>query len=155
GSGERDDLLDRLEREHAEVRAMLTTLARVERWEDLLRACGALAIFWETKGHLTEGRRWLERALAGMGPEVPTQVRARALFSSARLELMQDGPDGITGRLAEALELFRSADDVRGQVLALGHLAITEITLGELERGLERSNESLRLARERGDEWTL
>src|SRR5918998_454261 len=43
-----------------------------------LRLAGDLAEFWAVRGHLREGRGWLERALA-LGGDAPAAVRAKAL----------------------------------------------------------------------------
>jgi non-specific serine/threonine protein kinase len=54
---------DRLELEHDNLRAALGWALKREAVEDALRLSGALAYFWETRGYLSEGRRWLETIL--------------------------------------------------------------------------------------------
>jgi predicted ATPase len=50
--------LDRLEREHDNLRTALTWLERQEDQEGQLRMAAALWRFWYQRGHVTEGRRW-------------------------------------------------------------------------------------------------
>jgi predicted ATPase len=84
-------LLARLEQDHANLRAALEwglrfapTLA--------LRLAAALASFWSMRGHLHEGRSWLERALAQ--PAEESRARASAMFGASLLAALQsDWPE--------------------------------------------------------------
>jgi hypothetical protein len=69
--------LDRLEREHNNLRAALRFSLQSEDVKSTLRLGGALWRFWYVRGHLSEGRRWLEQALALGGGE--PSLRARVL----------------------------------------------------------------------------
>ncbi|MCC7021634.1 MAG: hypothetical protein IT338_02335, partial [Thermomicrobiales bacterium] len=61
---EQEQWLDRFDLEHDNARAALRWCAeRGEQARELALAT-ALAIYWQTRGYLTEGRRWLEAALA-------------------------------------------------------------------------------------------
>ncbi len=55
--------LGRLETEHNNLRASLTWYERREDTEAGLRLSGALWRFWVVRGHLSEGRQWLGRAM--------------------------------------------------------------------------------------------
>ena len=70
--------LDRLEAEHDNMRAALSWAAERKEVEVALRMGGALWWFWWMRGHNSEGRRWLEEALAMNGRGSP-EVRAMAL----------------------------------------------------------------------------
>ena len=62
---EQERWLDRLEAEHDNVRVVLGHVARTDGTTEIgLRLVGAIWPFWSVRGHLTEGRTWLERALA-------------------------------------------------------------------------------------------
>ena len=67
--------VERLEREHDNLRAALDHLAAAGETELVLRLTGALADFWHDAGHVAEGRRRLETAL-GAGGVSTTPARA-------------------------------------------------------------------------------
>ena len=75
--------LDRLEIEHDNLRAVLNW-ALVRDVETALRLSALLARFWETRGHLSEGSRWLDKALA-QGEGAPTAARTTVLNRAAWL----------------------------------------------------------------------
>ncbi len=63
--------LRRIAEEHQNIRAALTWALEVHEDDLLLRASGALWRFWFIRGHLSEGRLWLGRALERR-PAVPS-----------------------------------------------------------------------------------
>ena len=67
-----------LEAEHDNMRAALTWALERKEVEVALRLGGALWWFWSIRGYYSEGRRWLEEALAIEGRGLP-EVRAMAL----------------------------------------------------------------------------
>jgi hypothetical protein len=68
--------LDRIQPEHDNVRAALAW-GLTEAPELALRLASALRIFWEIRGHFSEGGRWLDEALEAR-PEAPPAIRAKA-----------------------------------------------------------------------------
>ncbi len=54
---------DRIEADHENFRHALTWLAQKDQWCDALSLTCALSLFWHIRGHVTEGRAWLERTL--------------------------------------------------------------------------------------------
>ena len=68
---------ERLDAEHDNLRAALARLAELDGTDDGIRLAGRLWPFWFVRGHQTEGRAWLERALAsGSGARTIERVRA-------------------------------------------------------------------------------
>ncbi len=142
--------LDRLEREHDNLRAALDRLEASGVSELVLRLAAAVWWFWSLRGHLVEGRRRLESALAG--DERPTATRANALMGAADLAI--DTTDHVTARLRaeEALALHRTLGDVWGAAYSLMILGFTLAVEGEWSEAQQRFDESARLFRELGDE---
>jgi predicted ATPase/class 3 adenylate cyclase/DNA-binding CsgD family transcriptional regulator len=138
--------LDRLGREHDNLRAALgRSLAAPDGAAVAQRLAGALAWFWWLRGHHTEGRRWLEAALAA-GDATPPAVRARAFHGQGILAHAQ----GDFGRAIESyrhsLALYREVGDTWGVAWASGCLGVAQRRASLTRQGLE-------LFRELGDTW--
>ena len=71
--------LDRLEREHGNMRAVLSWAIEHGEGELALRVGAALRWFWYMEGYYGEGRRWLEAALGKDWSAAAAEARARAL----------------------------------------------------------------------------
>jgi predicted ATPase len=144
------DWLDRLEREHDNLRATFDRLEASGDTQGALRLAGALAEFWEIRGHLVEGRRRLERALHA--DERPTAARARALNGAADLALATGEVAAGRARAEQALALHRALDDAWGVANSgweLGYVAVEERDWARAQQLLE---ESVRTFRELGDQ---
>jgi predicted ATPase/DNA-binding CsgD family transcriptional regulator len=142
--------LDLLEADHGNLRAALAWLNETDQRETLLRLTGALWPFWYFHSHLSEGRRWLERALAG-GPNGPTALRARALHGAGHLAHYQ-GDDARAVPLLEAgLALWRDLGDRQGTALALLLLGNVAEDRGDYAAAASRFEEALALYRAGGD----
>ena len=67
---------------------MLQTAVEQREGETMLRLSAALGRFWFIHGHITEGRRWMDAALAQDGKLLPS-VRAKLLHAAGILALTQ------------------------------------------------------------------
>lgn len=76
--------LETLEREHENFRAALEWGTAGRDCEAALALAGALGRFWEVRGHVAEGRRWLDVA-ARQNPGASPSVRAMAANSAGLL----------------------------------------------------------------------
>ncbi len=117
--------LDRLEREHDNLRAALSwSLEPAEdeksgqRSETALRLGEALYLFWWTHGHWSEGRTFLERALAA-SEEAPAPIQAKALYAAASLSFIQSHYERAEALTSKSLLLYRELGDQRGIALSL------------------------------------
>jgi predicted ATPase len=152
--GSPGEWLERLEREHDNLRAALDRLEASAETERVLRLAGALEEFWAVKGHLAEGRRRIESALSA--DERPTAARARALNGAADLATASGDPATARLRAEEALALYRALGSSRGTADALTLLGIAANNEGDFVRARELLEESIRLFRDLGDEhYTL
>ncbi len=106
------DWLDRLEKEHDNLRAALDRLNDAGENQRVLQLAGALGRFWYLKSHLNEGSRRLADALSR--DEVGTSARARALTGAGALAYTRGDGQAARVHAEEALTLSRQLDDAWG-----------------------------------------
>jgi non-specific serine/threonine protein kinase len=157
--------LGRLERDHDNLRAALGWARERGEAEIGLRLVASIWRFWLARGHLREGRAWLEGLLAlapggatgnvgadaGREHPVPDRVRARALRAGGSLAESQGDIDAARTWLEAAAALGRAAGDPRTAASALNVLGIIARQQDDLPRAAARYEESLALMREVGD----
>jgi predicted ATPase/class 3 adenylate cyclase len=143
--------LTRLEAEHDNLRAALEWSLETGAPETSLCLAGALWKFWEVRGYLSEGRRWLERALAASGAPSPA-ARAMACAGAGVLARHQGEYDRARALLDEGLALCRAHDDRRGIAAALNNLGVVARRQGDFDRASALLKESLAIRRELGDD---
>jgi len=152
------DWLERLEREHDNLRAALQWALESGKAEVALRLGTALERFWVVRGHRNEGLAFLERALAGSAG-VATGVRAKALLAAARLAFVQSHYERGEVLAQESLALFRGLGDRRGIALSLDRLGMAAWRRGDFRAAGVLMEEDLALFREVGDQdrvaWSL
>nr|MBA3472253.1 AAA family ATPase [Rubrobacter sp.] len=143
--------LERLEREYGNLRAALTWA--LERGEaDLgLWFGGALGEFWYMSGHLGEGRRWLEAALANSDDAPPTPARTKALARAGWLAWEQGDYERSVALSQASLALSRELEDEAGAVAALSNLAWAAFLGNDLEKASALTEEAVTLGRALGD----
>ena len=115
--------LQRLSREQDNLRAALHWAIEQREGDTAQRLAGALQPFWLTRSHWSEGRRWLEDALAiESGGTVSEVVRAKALCGAGMLARFQG--DFARARMLcdQSLTLYRGLSDQSGVVVALVEL---------------------------------
>jgi predicted ATPase len=150
--------LDRLAREADNLRAALAWAVDAGDAETGLRLAGALARYWWLAGHLSEGRRHLERLLAMPEAATPTATRASALQALGMLLARHADFDVHAGDQAaalacnaEVLSIARTLDDQPRMVAALRELGRLGIELGDWEAARPQLVESLTIARQLDD----
>jgi predicted ATPase len=145
---------ERLEREHDNLRAALSWFLEQDserrRSELALRFSGALSRFWEIRGYVSEGRRWLERVL-DESRGVRSAVRAKALVGAGALATLQDDFGQAEALCGEGLALYRELGDRRGSATALSCLGYATMMRSNYAAAHALLEEALALFREAGD----
>jgi predicted ATPase/DNA-binding NarL/FixJ family response regulator len=110
--------LDRLESDLDNLRVALDWY-RTHDAGAWLRMASALSWFWVTRGHFSEGLRWLEGALAGA--DAGTDGLLDGLLAAARLSIWQGDYDLAQARCEAALDLghLRGENGGRAEALTL------------------------------------
>ena len=153
-SAEQRAWANRLEIEHDNLRAALRWSLESDQAKAGLQMAGALAWFWHSKGHLSEGNLWLEKILAsGIGNQ--GKERAKALRASSMIS--RDMGDYIRAKaLADSsIELYREIGDNQGVGLALIDLGATLHFEGKREEAIEFLQESLYLLQSTREMWGI
>jgi tetratricopeptide (TPR) repeat protein len=148
--GSPGDWLERLEAERDNFRSALDHLEAASESERRLRLAGALWRFWYLKGHLVEGRRRLESALAA--DEQPTAARAKALNGAAVMAVNLADPATASLRAKEGVELHRTLGDPWGAAYAGFMLGNARRLEGAETAARPLFEESVRVFRDLGDE---
>lgn len=141
--GDQAAWVERLGREHPNLRAALSWSLEAEP-EMCLRLAGAVWRFWQMRGHLGEGRRWLDEALERGGGGI---MRARALRAAGALAWTQGDYRSAEPAFEESLALSREAGDGWTAARALNGLGSVARDLGDHARARTFLEESLVLWR--------
>jgi predicted ATPase/serine/threonine protein kinase len=141
----------RLEAEHDNLRAVLQRSAPCEEdVEGYLRLCNALAVFWYVRGHVSEGRKWIEGAITRCAT-APAPLRARTLYRASILVLAQGDRKRGEAFLSESLAAYRELGDTHGTRRVLLELGFLQQDLRDYDRASATCAEALELSRELGD----
>ena len=144
--------LDKLDREHDDLRAALGWLLEQGEAETVARFGYSLYVFWWIRGYHTEGRSWAEAALS-RGSDLSRKGRAKALFVRGAMAMAQGDHPTAEACYAESCALFESAGDKLGGSrprLGVGLLAMSR---AEARRAAEHLRESAEAASGAGDHF--
>jgi predicted ATPase len=121
---ERENWLDRCGAEHDNFRAAIEFLLNSENAEWGLRLGGALFWFWESREHLTEGRRALAALLDLPAANLLSTDRAKALYAAGVLADGQLSFEAGFELFNSSLEIYRQLGDREGIATLESALAI-------------------------------
>jgi predicted ATPase/class 3 adenylate cyclase len=151
-SADEVELLNRLEADHANLRQAISFYEQqgdaglVQR----VRLAAHLAYFWWLRGHFSEGRGILERAIATPG-DIPAADRAAAISGAAFLAEAQGDLERAQALHEEGLSLYQELGDVKGVAGALGGLGTIARQHGDLDSARSRHQDALGAWRRAGD----
>jgi tetratricopeptide (TPR) repeat protein len=144
--------LDRCDREHPNIRAALRWAIETGQADRAHVSAGALWRFWQQRGHLAEGRRWLEEVLAMPSGQGRTPARAKALTGAGGIAWWQNDHEAARAFYEEALAIERELGDPARIAEALYNEAFVVAAGDDLEYAARLLDESLDLFRRAGDE---
>jgi predicted ATPase/class 3 adenylate cyclase len=138
--------LDRCDRERANIRSALRWAIDGGEAERAQEAAGALWRFWQQRGHLAEGLRWLKEILAMPSGQKATPARAKALIGAGGVAWWQQDREAAGGFYEQALVIERELGDPARIAEALYNLAfvVAGDDLGSAARLLDESLEQFR-----------
>ena len=144
--------LERLEREHDNLRSALAWAAAGGDAVSGMRLASACWRFWFIRGYAREGLSWLSGILAVVPARQATAHRAKALASAATMARAMSDFSKARTLYEEALSIYRELDVQRGVAAALGNLAMVSGDQGDYSAAIARHVESLAIWRELGDQ---
>jgi hypothetical protein len=140
----------REDEEQDNIRTALTWARDCGQVDLELRFAGAAGLlYWPSRGHLTEGRRWLDDVLA-RSRDADRGLRARALVAAAQHAWRQGDYDGCEELAAEAQAALERLDDRPPLALALLARGIAAECRGDLEAEEKHYSAAERIFRELG-----
>ena len=145
--------LDRLDHEHDNFRAALEWSCRTGNGGRGLNLGGGLWRYWQIRGYVSEGRRWMEMVASLPGASARTHSRCNFMFGLGRMLFHQ-------GEYEAARASFREAGDIAAEtgvldVSAGSHMQLGSIDLlqGDLDAARQHFDVGLAQRREQDDEW--
>jgi predicted ATPase/DNA-binding CsgD family transcriptional regulator len=141
---------ERLERELPNLRAALAWLLERESPQHGVQLAGSLYSFWYVQGHLREGLRWLDQALARDTGVTPDSY-AWALFAAGLLAWSHGEAERAEAFGQRGLALSREHDLTLGAAMSLYVLHLVASTGGQLEKSIRLGEEAIALYQKAGN----
>jgi predicted ATPase/class 3 adenylate cyclase len=142
--------LEVLELDHGNYRAALHEARRRSDVQTQLRLVSALWRFWQSRGHVIEGREHVERALSGIN-SAPPSLTATALNAAGVFAFRQGDYEHAHVRFERSLRLSEQEGDENNVAFALNSLGNVAWASGKYGLADEYYRESLALRRRLGD----
>ena len=146
--------LERLEREHDNLRVAMRSLLGQGESEEASRLGWALWLFWGIRGYYDEGRRSMEQALSVEGSvAMPESARAKALYVEGMMENYQGDHLSAEVLLEESVGLFRELEDKLGTAYALSNAGFAALGLGRPQKAITLTEEAVDLFLKVDEKW--
>lgn len=146
------DWLRRVDRDHDNMRSALDYCESTPSLaEPQMRIASAIWRYWMLRGHLTEAKERLGRALQRECPDCSLGLRAQVLNGAAGIEWNLGDLAGAGAMIDESLAIARQLNDDVAVSQALNNLANINYSMGEHEAARLLYEESLVLRRATGN----
>jgi predicted ATPase len=146
------ELMRVLEVEHPNTGAVMEWLLDQRDWESAVRLAWSSWLFWFLRGHVREGRRWMEKVLS-VDALVPA-TRATAMHVLGSMLYAQGDLNRAASVFEECADIFRGLGNrvrVASSLVVPGQVALFQ---GNYARATALLEESLAIHREENDLWT-
>ena len=160
--------LDRLERDHDNLRAALEWSLRPEETleeksrgqeeqiaQESLILSGKLYLFWKRRDHWSEGRKWLQRSLAQAKGLPASPEYAKALNAAVLLAVEQADTNTAQRLSEENLSVSQKLGDRHCLASALGSKGLVLWKQKDFATARDSCEEGLAIYRELGDEFAV
>jgi predicted ATPase/class 3 adenylate cyclase len=155
---EQAEWLQRLEGDHDNLRTSLDWFFAHDEPELAARLAAALWLFWYVHGHVTEARRWLQRALDASSDE-PSEIRAKLLDGAAYLAQEQEVEEASITQMEASLSMAKEVGATSTAALAAAHLCALRASVpsgrSDPAPAFAAGEEAIALARQAGDDFAL
>jgi predicted ATPase len=145
-------IMEGLERDLDNLRRCTEWLMAHGEWDKLGDVGWSLWLFWWTRGHLEEGRRLMDEALAH---ELSPLARGKALGTAGILAVWQADYTEAVPKMYESVEIFRAEHDPHGLANSLLGMSLIISFLEGDEKAKEYISEAIELHEQQNDEWGL
>lgn len=139
-----------LEAEHDNLRAALEWCRTQNDAEKEVRLAAALCRFWDTYGHLREGRAHIEAAISGMPSSLPHALRTLALVHAGWMAYVQSDLSAARRFYSQAVTILRENCGQESLAQPLNFLAMVAVEEGNFDEARALFEESLAICREIG-----
>ena len=147
--------LDRLARDHDNIRGALRWSVEADRAETGLLIAAAIWRFWQLRDHLAEGEARLTELLAAPSAAAATPARAAGVNALASVVYWRGDYAAARDRYGEALELYVALGDDAGEADVRASLGWVAAATGDRATARRRFAEAADSARARGDRTSL
>ena len=152
--GEQSVAIEKLDADLDNLRAAQEWCAAAGEIELELRLLVALENYLAVRGHLSEGRRLFDSAVA-RSADADKQLRAALCVTGATFPSRQGDHAPARELLEEALQLFRELGNVDQTARCIGLLGNVAVGEGDLDAAEAAFTEAAAIARETGNEFRL
>jgi len=150
GGPEQGRLMERLEADHANLRAAIAAAVADGDGESAVGLAAALRRFWQVHGHVDEGLRALE-SVADAFPDAPPLDRNKVLNGAGILLGERGEWAAARARFEQALALAREIGDKQRIAIALSNLGNISLNEGDLDAAYPLYREALGIYEQLGE----